>query len=270
MSLQADKNDNSKLYIIMQKGSYMKNYILESCVDSVESAMIATEAGANRLELCANLMIGGTTPSVALYKQIRKKCNNRIHILIRPRFGDFCYTEDELEIMCEEIRLFRELGADGVVIGALSPDGSVDWNAMDRMIEAADGIWITMHRAFDMCKDPYEELENAISHGVSCILTSGQENHCLDGADCLQQLVQKAENRIQILIGSGVDAKVIGKIHEMTKAYAYHMSGKEVLDSRMIYRKDNVYMGLDGLSEYTIWRTKKENIEAAIRVLEDL
>ena len=132
----------------------MKEYILEACVDSTESAIIATEAGATRLELCGNLMIGGTTPSVALYKQIRKKCKNRIHILIRPRFGDFCYTENELDIMCEEIRMFRELGADGVVIGALSSDGSVDWNAMDRMIAAAEGIWVTMHRAFDMCKMP--------------------------------------------------------------------------------------------------------------------
>ena len=248
----------------------MKEYILEACVDSTESAIIATEAGATRLELCGNLMIGGTTPSVALYKQIRKKCKNRIHVLIRPRFGDFCYTENELDIMCEEIRMFRELGADGVVIGALSSDGSVDWNAMDRMIAAAEGIWVTMHRAFDMCKDPYGELEECMKHGVSCILTSGQENHCLDGVECLKKLIEAAEDRIQILIGSGVNANVIAKVHEETDAKAYHMSGKEVLDSEMMYRKDNVYMGLDGLSEYTIWRTKKENIEAAVAVLKRL
>ena len=248
----------------------MRNYILEACVDSTESAVIATWAGANRLELCGNLMIGGTTPSVALYKQIRKKCNNRIHILIRPRFGDFCYTENELDIMCEEIRMFKELGADGVVIGALSPDGSVDWEAMDRMIEAADGLWITMHRAFDMCRNPYIELEQCIEHGVSCILTSGQENHCLDGLDCLRKLVELADHRIQILIGSGVSAAVIKEVYDGTNATAYHMSGKEVLDSDMAYRKDNVYMGLDGLSEYSIWRTKKENIEAAIAVLKNL
>lgn len=248
----------------------MKEYILEACVDSTESAIIATEAGANRLELCANLMIGGTTPSLALYKQIRKKCKNRIHILIRPRFGDFCYTENELDIMCEEIRMFKEQGADGVVIGALSPDGSVDWNAMDRMIAAADGMWVTMHRAFDMCKDPYGELEACMKHGVSCILTSGQENHCLDGVECLKKLIKAAEDRIQVLIGSGVDANVIAKVHGETDAKAYHMSGKEVLDSEMMYRKDNVYMGLDGLSEYTIWRTKKENIEAAVAVLMNL
>ena len=245
----------------------MKEYILEACVDSVESAVIATEAGANRLELCGNLMIGGTTPSVALYKQIRRKCKNRIHILIRPRFGDFCYTENELDIMCEEIKIFKELGADGVVIGALSPNGSVNWEAMDRMIAAADGMWVTMHRAFDMCKDPYLELEQSIVHGISCILTSGQRNHCLEGMECLKKLIDAADNRIQILIGSGVDAKVIARVYEEIGANAYHMSGKEVLDSEMQYRKNNVYMGLDGLSEYSIWRTKKENIEAAVAVL---
>lgn len=248
----------------------MKQYILESCVDSTESAIIATEAGANRLELCSNLMIGGTTPSPSLFKQIRKHCNNPIHILIRPRFGDFCYTEHELDIMCDEIKTFREMGADGVVIGALNPDGSVNWKAMDRMIDAAQGLWVTMHRAFDMCMDPYTELENCIDHGVSCILTSGQENHCMDGLECLKQLIVQSNNRIQILIGSGVSSTVIEQVHQATNAIAYHMSGKEVLDSEMIYRKENVYMGLDGLSEYSIWRTKKENIEAAVSVLKKL
>ncbi len=248
----------------------MKEYVLEACVDSTESAIIATAAGANRLELCANLMIGGTTPSAALYKQIRKECNNRIHILIRPRFGDFCYTKHELDIMCEEIRMFKDLGADGIVIGALSPDGSVDWEAMDSMIRAADGLWITMHRAFDMCKNPYKELEQCIEHGISCILTSGQKNHCFHGIDCLKDLITMAGDKIQILVGSGVDANIISKVYEETGATAYHMSGKEVLDSQMIYRKANIYMGLDGMSEYSVWRTKKENIEAAVSVLEQL
>lgn len=246
----------------------MKKYILEGCVDSVESALIATAAGANRLELCSNLMIGGTTPSPALFKEIKKHCNNRIHILIRPRFGDFCYTEHELNIMCEEIRTFKELGADGIVIGALNPDGSVNWDAMDRMIQAASGLWVTMHRAFDMCKDPYLELQNSIDHGISCILTSGQENVCLDGLSCIKNLIDKAKDQIQILVGSGVSASVIETVYHSTGAYAYHMSGKEVLDSQMLYRKDNVFMGLDGLSEYTIWRTKEENIKAAVSLLE--
>lgn len=248
----------------------MKEYVLEACVDSVESAVIATGAGANRLELCGNLLIGGTTPSIALYKQIRKTCNNRIHVLIRPRFGDFCYTENELDIMCEEIRMYKELGADGVVIGALSPDGSVNWTAMDRMIRAADGLWVTMHRAFDMCKNPYYELKQCMHHGVSCILTSGQKNHCFHGIDCLKELVRMADGKIQILVGSGVDADMISTVYGETGATAYHMSGKEVLDSDMIYRKSNIYMGLDGMSEYSIWRTKKENIEAAVSVLKKL
>ncbi len=242
-------------------------YLLECCVDSVESAVIATKAGADRLELCANLVIGGTTPSPSLFTQIKKKCTNRIHILIRPRFGDFYYSEDELDIMCDEIKKFRELGADGIVIGVLCADGSVNWKAMDRLIASAGNMWVTLHRAFDVCKDPSEELENCIRHGVSCILTSGQENHCIDGLSCLEQLVKQADGRIQILVGSGVNAQVIRKVHSATGACAYHMSGKETLNSPMLYRKNNVYMGLDGLDEYTIWRTKKESVEAAVQVL---
>lgn len=245
-------------------------YILECCVDSTESAIIATKAGASRLELCSNLIIGGTTPSLSLFGQIRKQCSTRIHVLIRPRFGDFCYTENEIDIMCDEIRNFKEAGAEGIVIGALNPDGSVNWTAMDRMIEAGKGMWITMHRAFDVCKDPFTELENCIKHGVSCILTSGQENNAIDGTACIKELIEKSKGHIQILIGSGVSASVIEPLYRSTGATAYHMSGKEVLDSAMIYRKDNVYMGLDGLSEYSIWRTKKENVEDAVQVLNRL
>mgnify|MGYP002745148851 CR=1 FL=1 len=152
----------------------MKEYILEACVDSVESAMAAVEGGADRLELCGNLIIGGTTPGPWLFDEIRKRSDIRIHALIRPRFGDFCYTRHEIDILCEDIRTFRKLGADAAVIGALKPDGTLDVEAMKRMIDAAGDMGITLHRAFDVCRDPFEALETAKELGVNTILTSGQ------------------------------------------------------------------------------------------------
>lgn len=245
----------------------MNDYTLEGCVDSVESAVIATRAGANRLELCANLMIGGTTPTAATFKQVRKACDNRVNVLIRPRFGDFCYTEHEVAIIEQEIEMFRKLGADGVVIGALTPDGNVDWKVMERFLAAAGDMWVTMHRAFDMCREPYEELERAIAHGMEAILTSGQADTCLQGKACIQELVQRSAGRIQILVGSGVAPDILQEMVTDTGAWAFHMSGKEVLDSPMTYRKPNVHMGLESISEYDIWRTKEENVRRAVEVL---
>lgn len=246
----------------------MAEYILEGCVDSVESAVIATRAGADRLELCGNLMIGGTTPTASMFRQIRKVCDNRIHVLIRPRFGDFCYTEYEVAVMEQEIAMFRELGADGVVIGALTPDGAVDWTIMERLLAKAEGMWVTLHRAFDMCREPYKEMEHAIAHGINAILTSGQEDNCLKGKACIRKLTEQSNGRIQILAGGGVRPEILEEMIADTGVNAFHMSGKEVLDSPMRYRKANVHMGLDSISEYDIWRTNGEKVAAAKRVLE--
>lgn len=245
----------------------MTEYILEGCVDSVESAVIATRAGADRLELCGNLMIGGTTPTAAMFRQIRKVCDNRINVLIRPRFGDFCYTAHEVAVMEQEITMFRELGADGVVIGALTPDGAVDWEIMERLIAKADGMWITLHRAFDMCREPYKELEQAVTHGIDAILTSGQEDNCLKGKACIRKLTEQSNGRIQILAGSGVKPEILEEMITDTGVTAFHMSGKEVLDSPMRYRKPNVHMGLCSISEYDIWRTNGETMQKAAEIL---
>lgn len=137
----------------------MKDYILEACVDSVESALAAAEGGATRLELCSNLIIGGTTPSPWLFKEIRKHTDIRIHALIRPRFGDFCYTDSEFAIIKQAVADFRELGAEGVVIGILKPDGTLNMEQMKELMDAAGEMSVTLHRAFDVCVDPYETME---------------------------------------------------------------------------------------------------------------
>lgn len=248
----------------------MKDYILECCVDSVESALEAKRGGADRIELCSALVIGGLSPSKALFEKIKSEVGIRTHVLLRPRFGDFCYTDYEHEIIKEEIRMFREAGADGVVIGNLKPDGTLNMEQMRELVEEAKGMSITLHRAFDMCKDPMQTLEQVKELGINTILTSGQKNNCIDGTDLLAQLVAKAEGKTDILIGGGVDASVIKELHEKTGSKCYHMSGKITLDSEMKYRKEDVSMGVASMSEYQIWRTSAERVRAAQRVLEEI
>ena len=248
----------------------MKDFILESCVDSVESALAAERGGATSLELCANLIIGGTTPSQWLYKEIRKQSPIRIHALIRPRFGDFCYTDYEFQIIREEVRMFGELGAEGVVIGILKPDGTLDVERMGLLMEDAKGMSVTLHRAFDVCVDPYRAMEQAKELGINTILTSGQQDNCYKGKELLRELVEREEGKITIQVGSGVDAQAIRELGPYTKAHAFHMSGKVTVSSAMTYRKEGVNMGMPSISEFEIWRTDENKIREARTVLENL
>ena len=248
----------------------MENYILECCVDSVESAINAAKGGASRLELCSNLIIGGTTPDAALVKEIRKYTDIRIHALIRPRFGDFCYTMHEMEIMKSQIRALKEAGVEGIVIGVLNEDGDLDIPKMKALIQEAEGLSITLHRAFDMCRDPYQVLEEAVDLGVRTILTSGQKQSAWEGRQLLAELVEKADRRIDIMAGAGIGAAVIEKLQPVTKGISYHMSGKVTLESPMKYRKADVNMGLPSLSEYEIWQTSENAVREAVEVLKHI
>lgn len=247
----------------------MTDFILEACVDSVESALAAARGGASRLELCGNLIIGGTTPNPWLFQEIRKHTDIRIHVLIRPRFGDFCYTEEEFILIREAIKTFRQLGAEGVVIGCLKPDGTLNMEQMKILMEEAEGMSVTLHRAFDVCADPYETMEQAISLGIDTILTSGQKNVCTLGTELLKDLVDKSAGRITIQVGSGVNAEVIRQVYPKTGARAFHMSGKKTLDSAMVYRKEGVNMGLPSLSEFEVWRTDEAAVREARKVLDE-
>lgn len=245
-------------------------YTLECCVDSVESAIAAKKGGADRIELCSALVIGGLSPSQALYRKIREEVDIQIRVLLRPRFGDFCYTDFEHEILKEEIRSFRKLGADGIVIGTMKPDGTWNLERMKELMEEAQGMPVTLHRAFDMCKDPFATLEEAKRLGIRTILTSGQKNTCVDGVELLKELVEKAQGETEILVGGGVDASVIPMLAEKTKAKAYHMSGKISVESEMRYRKQDVSMGVASVSEYEIWRTSEKRVREARKVLDHL
>ena len=245
-------------------------YTLECCVDSVESAIAAKKGGADRLELCSALVIGGLSPSQALYRKIREQADIPIRVLLRPRFGDFCYTDYEHEILKEEVRSFRKLGADGIVIGTMKPDGILNLEQMKELMEEAQGMTVTLHRAFDMCQDPFQTLEEAKRIGIHTILTSGQKNVCTEGMDLLKELVEQAQGKTEILVGGGVDASVLPVLAEKTKAKAFHMSGKVSIESEMQYRKQDVSMGVASVSEYEIWRTSEKRIREARRVLDHL
>lgn len=247
----------------------MSQYILECCVDSVESALAAEEGGADRLELCASLIIGGTSPGLALFEQIRECCSLPVRVLLRPRFGDFLYTDYEFQILRREAELFREAGAEGIVIGCLKEDGSLHMERMRELVQAAGNLKITLHRAFDVCADPEAAYEQARELGIDTILTSGQERDCLKGMPLLQRLCrrQKETGGPQIMAGAGVTPDVIGKFLAETDITAYHLSAKKIVDSGMRYRREGVPMGLPAMSEYSIYRTDKDVVAQARRML---
>ena len=249
----------------------MNKPLIEACVDSYASCMAAAKGGADRLELCANLAIGGTTPSLPLFRQVRRDCPVKVNVLIRPRFGDFLYDQAELEEMAEEIDAFRELGANGVVIGTLTADGALDQEKMRRLMDCAGGIDVTLHRAFDMARDPMETLEAAASLGCRTILTSGQASSALAGLEVLRALRVRAAGRIDIMAGCGVKKWNSQEIHDHTGIVVFHTTGrKDPLDSGMVYRKSTVFMGLPSLSEYEVWQTDEEEFRQCAQIVHAL
>lgn len=247
----------------------MDKYILECCVDSVESAIAAAEGGADRLELCAALVIGGISPGIALFEQVRAHCKLPVRVLLRPRFGDFLYTDYELQILKREVALFREAGAEGVVIGCLQADGGLHMEQMRELIDKAGDMKITLHRAYDVCADPIKAYEQARELGIDTILTSGQEKECLLGLPLLKQLdaLQKETGGPRIMAGAGVTPEVIRQFREQTDITCYHLSAKKTVDSGMRYRKEGVPMGLPVMDEYSIFRTDSEIVAEAKRAI---
>ena len=180
-------------------------------------------------------------------------------------------SKEELEQMCEEIQMYRELGANGVVIGALTPDGDLDLDAMRRLMNCAGNMDVTLHRAFDMTRDPFAAMEDAIRLGCKTILTSGQQKDPLTGAELLRELFEKADDRIDIMAGCGVKKWNIQEIHDKTGIVVFHTTGRKgVLDSGMRYRKQTVAMGLPSLSEYELWQTDEEEFRACAQIVHSL
>ena len=218
-------------------------YILEVCVDSLESALAAQEGGADRIELCTNLYEGGTTPSVAVIELARKYLDLKIHVMIRPRGGDFLYSRLEFEIMKREIEVAKKLKADGVVFGILNEDGTVDISRTKELVKLAKPMTVAFHRAYDMTRDPYQALEDVIQCGVDILLTSGMMNEAPTGAWLITTLIERAKDRIIIMPGAGINKDNIKDMINITGAKEYHLTGASVVKSAMKYRNPKVFMG---------------------------
>lgn len=219
------------------------SYKFEICANSVASCIAAQEGGADRVELCAGIPEGGTTPSFGMIRNARESIDIALNVIIRPRGGDFLYSESELQEMVYDIQAAKELGADGLVFGCLRPDGSVDMEAMSVLMEAAGETPVTFHRAFDHTSDPFRALEDIISLGCTRILTSGCRPTALEGADLLAQLVEKAAGRIIIMPGCGVREGNIAEIARLSGAREFHFSARESVESGMFFRNPEVAMG---------------------------
>ncbi|MBO7253470.1 MAG: copper homeostasis protein CutC [Oscillospiraceae bacterium] len=244
--------------------------ILEICVDSYASAMAAINGGADRLELCSALAVGGLTPSPALLKQIRQASNIPLRCLMRTRGGDFLYTKEEISQMADEITMLRKAGADGFVIGCLTSFGDLDAEAMAPLIAAADGCGLTLHRCIDVSVNPLKTYRDAAAMGIDTVLTSGAAGNCMAGKDMIGQLlsIRDSEGGPEVLIGAGVNAKVIAAFRrDYPASRAFHMSGKTEIESGMLFRREGVPMGLPGLDEWHIQQTSEEAVRAARNVL---
>ena len=252
----------------------MKKYTLEICVDSVESAINAERGKATRLELCSNLIIGGTTPTKSLFEEVKKNVNIPINVLIRPRFGDFLYSDYEVNIIKNEIKMFKKLGVDGIVVGILTKNGEIDLDNMKKFIEGAQDIPITFHRAFDVCREPLKAFYQLQELGIQNILTSGQSQDCLRGKKLLKELVKistkNSKNKTEILVGAGLNIENIDEIVNFTGATNFHFSGKRIKQSSMEYRKENVNMGLKEFSEFEILETDENLVKEVADYLSKL
>ncbi|MGL4361755.1 MAG: copper homeostasis protein CutC [Cellulosilyticaceae bacterium] len=247
----------------------MQHYNLEICVDSVDAAIIASSNGATRLELCSNLIIGGTTPSLGLIELTRETVSIPVHALIRPRFGDFLYTPFEVEQMKRDILTCREHMLDGVVIGALTSDGHLDSSILKSLIDCSGNMHITLSRAFDVCKDPFLALETAIELGVHTILTSGQSSSCVEGLPLIEKLVKQANGRINIMPGAGLLPDNIKSFLQIPNINNVHLSAKMLTSSQMLYRNSDVNMGLPGISEDIIYSISESIVKDSRKILDN-
>lgn len=245
--------------------------ILEVCVDSLASARAAIAGGADRLELCSALAVGGLTPYAELLKQVRAESDINIRCLMRPRGGDFLYSKEEILMMAAQIENLRNLGADGFVIGCLTSNGDLDGAAMEPLLKAACGCGLTLHRCIDVSRDLKQTYLDAQALGFDTVLTSGGASNCTAGKQIIGELLtlRDAGDGPEVLVGAGVKASVIRDFRkEFPGVRAFHMSGKADVQSGMIFRREGVPMGIPGFDEWHIPQTARQSVEAARQALD--
>ncbi|HUX95618.1 MAG TPA: copper homeostasis protein CutC [Bacteroidales bacterium] len=244
---------------------------LEICIDSIESALNAQIAGADRVELCDNLLEGGTTPSYGTIISARNNMDIGLHVIIRPRGGDFLYSDDEYDIMRRDIDICGESGVDGVVIGILTHDGLIDVERTAKLVEYATPMSVTFHRAYDMCADPLKGLEDIIDTGADRLLTSGQKNKTVDGVELIRKLINIASGRIIIMPGGGIDDLNIASVAKLSGASEFHLTGRKTIQSGMNFRKQEVIMsGYEGYDEFSRKIADPDKIRRVIEILKTI
>jgi copper homeostasis protein len=242
---------------------------IEIVVYNIESALRAQEGGADRIELCDNPGEGGTTPSYGTIEAVRQNVNLDVYVMIRPRGGDFYYTNYEFHSMKRDISQCQKISVDGVVFGILNPDGTLDKKRCKELIDKARPLKVTCHRAFDMTRDPFEALEDCIEVGFDRILTSGQQALALKGADLIGELIKKANGRIAIMPGSGVNENTVQEILSKSNATEIHFSATSSRESGMIYRNPSIAgMGSDEGSEFMIRTVDSDRVRAMRKLAE--
>jgi copper homeostasis protein len=236
---------------------------IEICLESVESVLIAERGGADRVEFCADLFEGGITPSLGAFKVARANSKIAMSVIIRPRGGDFCYSDLEFASMEEDIKLFKEAGADCVVLGILTPDGEIDIKRTKKLVNLARPMEVTFHRAFDVTKDPFRSLDTLIDMGIDRVLTSGLEPTVTEGLDTLIELVKRAGDNIIVMPGCGLTERNFANLHAKIGAKEYHLLLPGSVESKMIFRHPDIYMGgMLRQGEYSITHTDQERVEA--------
>ena len=216
---------------------------IEICLESIESVIAAEKGGADRVEFCADLFEGGTTPSLGAFKVARENSKITMSVMIRPRGGDFCYSDLEFSAMKEDIKLFKKEGADCVVFGILTPDGEIDVKRNKELVELARSMQVTFHRAFDMTPNAEASLETLIDLGFDRLLTSGLEATVIEGMEILADLVKQAGDRIIIMPGCGITERNFAFLDSKVGAKEYHVFLPGTTESKMTYRPDHIYMG---------------------------
>ena len=240
--------------------------VLEICADSLSSVRAAVKGSADRIELCSALTVGGLTPYEMLLRQIREESDIPVRCLMRPRGGDFLYETEEIDMLRRQILQLKAAGADGFVIGCLTPQGDLDKEAMKPLLEACDGSGVTLHRCIDVSRDPVATWQQAGELGIDTVLTSGGAGNCLAGMETIGKLLTLRDQigGPEVLIGAGVKASVIRAFRESwPQAMAFHMSGKTEIESGMIFRREGVPMGVPGLDEWHIQQTGEEAVREA-------
>ncbi len=246
----------------------MSEVLIEICTDSVEGVLAARVGGAHRVELCSSLIEGGITPSAGTIELAVKRGGLPVMVMIRPRGGDFCYSTVELDVLRSDIAMSKALGVAGVVLGVLEPNGRIDRAHTRELAALARPLQVTFHRAFDMARDAFEALDDLMELGIERVLTSGQERSVIEGLETLGKLVARARGRISVMPGGGITERNVGKVVADLGVREVHLTGRSMVESRMIHRNTRCFMGGELRPPEFAWgETDANRVRAIMKIL---